>query len=111
MDNKLVLLISLLAFLVMFAGCATYVPVEKGRGTTYRLIETGYTEMGRLELDYGTSHNLAKYGQIFNPEPENKMEPVTGLDGQASEIIIDKYNKSFEKERQRPVYNINIGGF
>jgi len=62
-------------------------------------------------VDFGTSYHLAKYGQILNPEAGKNLDPVTGLDGRTSEIVVDKYRKGFEKEKPRPVYNINIGGF
>ena len=67
------------------------------------------SNMSRLELDYGTSYRLAVYGQILNPDAEKNTEPVTGLDGQAAEIIIDKYRKSFEKPKKDPVYILNVG--
>jgi type IV pilus biogenesis protein CpaD/CtpE len=67
------------------------------------------SNMSRLELDYGTSYRLAVYGQILNPDAEKNTEPVTGLDGQAAEVIIDKYRKSFEKPKKDPVYILNVG--
>jgi type IV pilus biogenesis protein CpaD/CtpE len=67
------------------------------------------SNMSRLELDYGTSYRLAVYGQILNPDAEKNTEPVTGLDGQAAEVIIDKYRKSFEKAKKDPVYILNVG--
>lgn len=77
-----------------FESDTAYVPVKK---------------MSRLELDYGTSYRLAVYGQILNPDAEKNTEPVTGLDGQAAEVIIDKYRKSFEKPKKDPVYILNVG--
>ena len=70
---------------------------------------TESSNMSRLELDYGTSYRLAVYGQILNPDAEKNTEPVTGLDGQAAEVIIDKYRKSFEKPKKDPVYILNVG--
>jgi hypothetical protein len=112
MNRKMVLLLGILVILPLAVGCAsTYIPTETGRGTTYRLSEEICCGPTRVELDHGTSYKLAKYGQILNPEAEKNLEPVTGLEGPTTEIIMDKYRKSFEKEAQRPVYNINIGGF
>jgi hypothetical protein len=111
MKKKIVLLLGLLAIITLAIGCATYVAVDTERGRIYRLIESDFTGPTRVELDYGTSYNLAKYGQILNPEAEKNLEPVVGMDGQVTEIVVDKYRKGFEKEKPRPVYNINIGGF
>jgi hypothetical protein len=113
MNKKIYVAIGLLAILPLIAACAmTYIPTENARVTTYRLSEEvcccGPT---RVEMDFGTSHRLSKFNQKLNPDAENSTEPVSGLDGKTSEIIIDKYQKSFEKEKQKPVYNINIGGF
>jgi hypothetical protein len=67
------------------------------------------SNMSRLELDYGTSYRLAVYGQILNPDAGKNTEPVTGLDGQAAEVIMNKYRKSFEKPKKDPVYILNVG--
>jgi len=63
----------------------------------------------RLEMDYGTSFNLMKFNQIANPEAEKNLEPVTGLDGQASKASLDKYRKDFEKPAEAPAYTLSIG--
>ena len=111
MNKKMILLLGLLAILPMVVGCAsTYIPTETGRGTTYRLSEEICCGPTRVDLDFGTSYKLAKYGQILNPDAEKNLEPVIGLDGLTTGIIVDKYRKGFEKEDRRPVYNINIGG-
>ncbi len=66
--------------------------------------------MTRLEMDYGTSHKLAKYNQILDPEAEKNMKPVTGLDGQAAQSVMDTYRKGFEKAPQTSTtYNFSIG--
>lgn len=112
MNKKMILLLGLLAILPLAIGCATtYIPTETGRGTTFRLSEEIFLGPTRTELDYGTSYKLSKFNQILNQEAEENLEPVTGLDGEVSGIIMDKYHKGFEKEKPRPVYNINVGGF
>jgi|GEM_PF-497678 len=110
MNKKIVFLFGLLAVLPLAIGCASYVPIETERGTTYRLIENGCCGPSRVELDFGTSYNLAKFNQIYNPEAEKNLDPVVGLDGRTVTITLDKYNKSFEKAAEKPVYNINVGG-
>jgi hypothetical protein len=111
MNRKMVLLLGILVILPLAVGCAsTYIPTETERGTTYRLIENGCCGPSRVELDFGTSYNLAKFNQIYNPEAEKNLDPVVGLDGRTVGITLEKYNKSFEKAAEKPVYNINVGG-
>ena len=75
MNKKIILLLGLLAILPLAIGCATtYIPTETGRGTTYRLSEEVCCGPTRLDLDYGTSHNLAIFNQILNPEAEKLDE-------------------------------------
>ncbi|MFH1292777.1 MAG: pilus assembly protein [Pseudomonadota bacterium] len=71
-------LIGLIAALLIYSGCA-----EK---------ETN------LERNWGSSFESAKQGQILNPEAGKNLEPVVGLDGQAAEIIIEKYRQGFKKD-------------
>ena len=61
------------------------------------VIITGCTGPSRLETDFGTSYNNAKFGQILNPEAERNLEPVYGMDGPAAKMTVDKYRKSFGK--------------
>ena len=63
----------------------------------------------RLELDYGTSFNLAKFNQVAHPEAERNLEPVIGLDGQAAKASLDKYRKSFEMPGTPPALMLSIG--
>jgi PBP1b-binding outer membrane lipoprotein LpoB len=67
------------------------------------------TEPSRVEMDYGTSYKLAKYNQTLNPDAEKNLEPVTGIDGQVGEKIIEKYNKGFEKPAQA-MPTLTLGG-
>lgn len=62
----------------------------------------------RLAADYGTSYKLQKFGQTLNPQAEKNLEPVYGFDGQAAERAVVKYEKSFEKPAEAPVYNFSI---
>lgn len=47
----------------------------------------------RLEMDYGTSHKLQIYNQILDPQAENNVAPVHGMDGVAAQSAVDKYRK------------------
>ena len=65
---------------------------------------------GRVEMDHGTSYQLALHNQILNPDAEKNLAPVYGFEGAAAQATLEKYDKSFSKETQAPVYSINIGG-
>lgn len=75
-------------------------------------VSMGYAEMqqSRLEQDYGTSANLAKFNQILNPDADKNLEPVSGLNGNAAQENMKKYVKGFEKPAKEPVYTFTIGG-
>lgn len=64
----------------------------------------------RLDADFGTSHQLAKYNQIYNPNAEKNLEPVYGLDGIAVKNAMDKYHDGFKKEQPATSYTFSIGG-
>jgi hypothetical protein len=64
----------------------------------------------RVEMDYGTSQRLAKFNQTLNPEGEKNLEPVTGIDAQAGNRIIDKYHEGFERPLPPPTFSITVPG-
>jgi hypothetical protein len=57
---------------------------------------------------FGDSFEAAKSGQILNPEAGKNLEPVEGLDGMASERVIQNYWQGFEQQGESPVYPIRI---
>ncbi len=63
----------------------------------------------RLAMDYGTSCQLSKFNQIANPEAEKNLAPVTGMDGRAAQITMEKYWKSFEAVPPITTYTISLG--
>ncbi len=64
----------------------------------------------RLQMDYGTSHQLQKFNQTANPDAGKKVEAAEGMDGRAAQATKEKYQKSFEeKEQQGQSYIIGIG--
>jgi hypothetical protein len=70
----------------------------------------GCAEVSRVEMDYGTSFKLSKFNQTLNPDAEKNLDPVVGLNGQAANKVMDKYNKEFEKPAQAaPSLMINLG--
>jgi hypothetical protein len=62
----------------------------------------------RLEIDYGTSHKLATFNQILDPEAEKNLEPVTGFDGNVARRVVEKYEKDFEKSSPPPTYILGV---
>ena len=64
----------------------------------------------RVETDFGTSCKLAKFNQTLDPDAENNLDPVYGIDGQSGEKIVDKYQKSFERPIPPPTFSITIPG-
>ncbi len=58
---------------------------------------------GALTKDYGKSYDMAKYGQILNPEASKNLKPVTGLNGQAETEVMKKYIDSFSKSGEQAV--------
>jgi hypothetical protein len=69
------------------------------------------TEPSRVEMDYSTSYKLAIYNQTLNPDAEKNLEPVSGIEGQVAEKIVEKYEKSFEKPLPAsPTFSITVPG-
>ena len=67
------------------------------------------TRQTRLDSDFGTSHGLSVFNQTLNPEAEDNLQPVEGLDGEAAMENMNKYRDSFGKDTQPTTYTINIG--
>ena len=65
------------------------------------IFTAGCAHYGALEEDYGKSFNTAKYGQILNPGASKNLEPVTGLNGKATEAVMKKYVDSFSKSGEQ----------
>jgi hypothetical protein len=78
------IVIGLIAALSIFLGCA---------GTPV------------LDRFWGDSLEAAKSNQIINPETEENLEPVAGLDGQvAAELVLPSYLRLFLGQvKERPI--------
>jgi hypothetical protein len=63
----------------------------------------------RLEMDFGTSSKLMKINQVWNPEAEKNIEPVSGFDGEAAQATVEKYRKDFEKPAPPAPYTLSVG--
>lgn len=77
--------------------------------TALLLMLSGCAGPSRLDTDFGVSYNLAKENQILNPEAGTNLQPVSGMDGQAVQKVIDKYRKDFEKPPATPIYTLGVG--
>ncbi len=75
MKKKYLIVIFILS-LVFAAGCSHYRALDK---------------------DFGKSYNMAKQGQILNPDASKNLKPVTGLSGKAAAANEEKYLNSFGK--------------
>ena len=86
---------------LMFIGIlATLLVMLSCNGTTSAHRES------LLERNWGRSYETANYMQLLNPEAEKNLDPVEGLDGNASDYNVDKYRKSFREEGQQEIVNI-----
>lgn len=64
----------------------------------------------RLDANFGDAVNTAKAQQTINPDASQNTDPVAGLDGQAANAVIDRYNKSYEKPpAPANVFTIGVG--
>lgn len=61
-----------------------------------------------LEKNWGSSFESAKSSQTANPEAEENLNPVVGLDGQLAEKSMETYRKA-EGEQQSTTYDLNLG--
>ena len=55
-----------------------------------------------LGPDYGMAYGLAVHNQVLNPDAASNLQPVTGLDGQASANVMTRYRKSFAEPAPPP---------
>jgi hypothetical protein len=74
MIKKCIVLTVLIIMFSVFAGCAS-----------------------RLAMDYGTSHNLGKFNQEYDPEAGKNIEPVYGLDGRLADGVMKSYHSGGKK--------------
>jgi hypothetical protein len=58
-------------------------------------------EQTLLERNWGRSFESINYMQMVDPEAGKNLDPVLGLDGNASENNVNKYQKSFKDTEQK----------
>jgi hypothetical protein len=57
-------------------------------------------ENSLLERNWGRSFESMRYMQMIDPEAGKNLDPVLGMDGNASNHNVDKYQKRFKKTEQ-----------
>ena len=62
---------------------------------------SGTQEQSLLERNWGRSFESINYMQMVDPEAGKNLDPVLGLDGNASDHNVDKYQKSFKSTEQK----------
>lgn len=61
---------------------------------------TPASENSLLERNWGKSFESMRYMQMVDPEAERNRDPVLGLDGNASNHNVEKYQQSFQETEQ-----------
>jgi hypothetical protein len=59
-----------------------------------------------LDKNWGRSLEGIRYKQMVDPEAGKNLDPVVGLDGNASVNNVDKYQKSFKETEQKEATTI-----
>ena len=88
MRARYLIVMTLIAFLPIFLGCA---------GTP------------ELDKNWGRSLEAAQSNQIANLEAQKNLDPVVGLGGGAAEMILEAYMGSFAPAEGEASYSINLG--
>jgi hypothetical protein len=58
-------------------------------------------EQSLLMRNWGRSLEGIRYMQMVDPEAGKNLDPVLGLDGNASENNVNKYQESFKDQQQQ----------
>jgi hypothetical protein len=83
--------IMIAGFVFMGIGCASSSPIP---------------EDSLLERNWGRSYESALYLQTANPDAGKSLEPITGMNGAASENVLEGYENSFESDSGGVVTNV-----
>ena len=92
MLTRCVKIIGLIAALSVFSGCGI-LPAQR---------ET------MLDKNWGSSFESARDNQILNREAGKNLDPVVGLDGEASVITMERYREGFKKQPSKEKNDITI---
>jgi hypothetical protein len=67
---------------------------------------TSAQEETLLDKNWGRSLESIRYMQMLDPEASQNLDPVLGLDGNASVSNVDKYQNSFKETEQKETTTI-----
>lgn len=81
---------------LILIGIMSVMPVVLGCSST-----TSVQDQTLLERNWGRSFESMRYMQMINPEAGKNLDPVLGLDGNASEHNVNKYQESFKATEQK----------
>ena len=86
MLNRYLISITILSILLAVLSCSGTTPAPK---------------QSLLERNWGRSLESMRYMQMVDPDAGKNRDPVEGLDGNASENTVNKYQKSFKETKQK----------
>lgn len=86
MLTRSLILIAIISILAVMPSCSGTTPAS---------------EQSLLERNWGRSLETIRYMQMVDPEAGKNLDPVVGLDGNASDNNVDKYQKSFKETEQK----------
>jgi len=69
-------------------------------------------EASELDKNWGKSFKSIKENQVLNPDAGRNLEPVTGMDGESAEVVVDQYHESFKGASAGPdhqEYRLDLG--
>jgi hypothetical protein len=67
---------------------------------------TPNSEDSMTNRNWGRSHGTAIYNQMLNPDAAKNLDPVSGLDGNAADNNVEKYQESFKETGPQEIVNI-----
>lgn len=82
---RCLILIGIISVMPVVIGCSGTAPIA---------------EDGLLMRNWGRSFESIHYMQMLDPEAGKKLDPILGLDGNASEHNVNKYRESFKDQQQ-----------
>jgi len=77
------------ALMLVMIGCANSIP-----------------EDSLLVKNWGRSYETQLHLQTANPDAAKQLDPMMAMDGSSSDLIMEKYRKSFSPENEEETVNI-----
>lgn len=78
---------------------------------TVGAVSTGCSTHPRVDSFYGTSYELAKQSQIYNPDAGVQDGPPLGLTGEVGSRVIQRYEKGFDQAAPKTeTYTVDVEG-